>query len=358
MRFLIYGAGAVGGYLGAQLAHARHDVVLVSRSRAETITEKGLKLVQANGSEIVSQPTAVGTLRQALALAEEDGTPYDYFLLTMKSYDFQEAINELLAFCPETQVPLVTFQNGIGLEERLADAFADELIVAATLTTPVSFNAYNDIVEERGDRGVALAGLIPNRTPRKLVEAFREAGIDTAVLKDYRSLKWSKVLINVIGNATAAITNRHPARLYKYGPTFKLEVRMLKEILAVMKELGIDPVDLPGMSTKWLVRGLQWVPEFILQSQLARQVEKGRGDKLPSFHIDLLAHKSKNEVQFHNGAINLIGREIGVPTPVNGALTDILLQIVHEEVDWQIYDGKPKELVRAVNEHIRQQRDE
>lgn len=356
MRFMVYGAGAVGGYLGAQLSHAGHDVVLVTRSRANRITEKGLKLIRAKGGEFVTQPTAVGTLRQALSVAEEDGVSYDYILLTMKSYDFQDAIDELLAFAPDNSVPFVTFQNGIGLEERLADAFSDELIVAGTLTTPVSVNEYNDIVEERGDRGVALSSMVPNRTPRKLVEAFRQAGIDTAVIKDYRSLKWSKALINVIGNATAAITNRHPGRLYKYKPTFKLEVRMLKEILAVMKELGIEPVDLPGTPTKWLIRGLKWVPEGILQSQMTRQVEKGRGDKLPSFQIDLLAGKTKNEVLFHNGAVNLIGREIGVSTPINGALTDILLQIVHEEVDWKVYDGKPKELVRAVNEHIRQQR--
>jgi 2-dehydropantoate 2-reductase len=356
MKFMVYGAGAVGGYLGALLAYGGHEVVLVSRSRATEYADKGLKLIRASKKEIVVQPTAVATLRQALSDTETTDVPYDYILLTMKSYDLQNAIDELIAFAPDNTIPFVTFQNGIGLEERLADAFADELVIAGTLTAPVTLNEYNDVVEERGDRGVALASMVPGRTPRKLVEAFRGAGIDTAVVKDYRSLKWSKALINVIGNATAAITNRHPARLYKYKPTFKLEVRMLKEILAVMDELGIDPVDLPGTPTKWLIRGLKWVPEGIFQSQMTRQVEKGRGDKLPSFQIDLLAGKTKNEVLFHNGAVNLIGSEIGVPTVVNGALTDILLQIVHQEVDWKVYDGKPKELVRAVNEHIRQQR--
>ncbi|MCB0036640.1 MAG: hypothetical protein KDE51_21555, partial [Anaerolineales bacterium] len=57
------------------------------------------------------------------------------------------------------------------------------------------------------------------------------------------------------------------------------------------------------------------------------------------------------------GAVHHVGQELGVSTPVNGALTNILLQLVHEEINWEVYGGKPKELVLAVNEYIRNQRE-
>lgn len=355
MKFLIYGAGAVGCYIGVQLCHAGHDVVLITRPNlAEQISQRGLTLVTPSGVSFTEHLVAVSSLRQGLLLGEEH--PFDYMFLTMKAYDIPDALNELLAFCPQDPPVMVTVQNGIGTEEKLSEHYPEEIILPGSFTVPVSFRADGSVHEERDDCGFAISTM-SGRIPADLVNALNEAGINTTAIKNYQSMKWSKLLVNSMGNATAAIVNRPPDVLYKYKPIFKLEMRMVKEIQEVMDKMGVSVIDLPGASTKKLMTAIRWVPDGLLQSQLAKQVSKGRGDKLPSFQVDLNAGKRKNEVLYHNGAVHHVGQELGVSTPVNGALTNILLQLVHEEINWEVYGGKPKELVLAVNEYIRNQRE-
>lgn len=357
MKFLIFGAGAVGRALGARLHQAGHETVLITRpAAADLLADKGLTYTNTSGEQFTVQPTLVSSLRQGLALAEETGQPYDYLCLTMKAYDLPTAINELLAYCPQNPPTLLPFQNGIGAEEKLSEHYPEELILSGSFNLSVNVDVNGSIHEEQ-EGGLAISSMVPNRIPKDITAAFRSAGFNTQPVKDYQSMKWSKLILTVMGNATAAIVNRPPQALYKYKPIYELEKRMIKEIQEVMKAMNLAVLDLPGASAKKLLTALRWVPSRLLQSQLAKQVSRGRGDRLPSFQVDLNAGKGQNEVIYHNGAVHQIGRELNVSTPINGALTHILLQLVHEEVNWEIYDGKPKELVQAVNEYIRNQRE-
>ena len=66
--------------------------------------------------------------------------------------------------------------------------------------------------------------------------------------------------------------------------------------------------------------------------------------------------KSQNEVEFHNGAVARTGQALGVPTPVNGALNDILMKLARKEIDFEIFNGKPKQLVAAVRRYQQSQK--
>jgi len=228
------------------------------------------------------------------------------------------------------------------------------LVVAGSLTTPVSRESPERITVERADRGLALAPTTPDQKTARWLRLFEAGGINTAGVKEHRALKWSKALLNMIGNASAAILNRHPSMIYKHRPTFDLEVEMLKEAVAVMKNLKIDVVDLPGTPTKRLTRSLRMVPRGILQSILSGMVAEGRGNKMPSFHMDVVAGRKKNEVLYHNVAVAKAGRQAGVPTPVNAALGDTLMGIVRGELDWDEFQGSPQRLIAEVERYRRE----
>ncbi len=357
-KFLIFGAGAVGSYVGGFLAHGGHDVTLVTRSGAEALQQQGLTIIRSSGERIHVRPAVAATLRQGLVLAEESGQPYDYLVLAMKSYDLPAAINEMVAFCPDPPT-VVTLQNGINVELPLVQQFGAEKLIAGSLTTPVSYDSNLNLVEERGDRGVAFATLTGknNRAHQALASLVDGTGLQAVPIKNYQSLKWSKALINMVGNATAAIVNRPPGVLYRYRPLYELELRMLREALLVMKTKKIPIIDLPGSPVRRLQYAVNRLPDFLRYPLLKRVVAGGRGSKMPSFQIDLAAGKSKNEVLYHNGAVFRVAREVGVPAPVNAALTDILLQIARREIDWERFNGKPRLLLEAVNDHIRQHRE-
>jgi 2-dehydropantoate 2-reductase len=126
---------------------------------------------------------------------------------------------------------------------------------------------------------------------------------------------------------------------------------MLKETLAVMKSKQLKVINLPGAQASRLASSVRRLPRRMVKPFLSRLVASGRGNKMPSFHIDLMAGKEQNEVSFHNGAVAEAGHELNIPTPVNEALNDILLKISRKEIDYQIFNGQPKKLVAEIQKY-------
>jgi 2-dehydropantoate 2-reductase len=344
MKILVIGAGAVGSFLGGRLAQAGNEVTLVVRpTAAPLITSDGLFITEGRG-RVQVHLRAVTSLRQAFL----DGQTYDALLICVKSYDTDTVIHEMAAFCPQPPT-IITMQNGIGVEESFIAEFGADGVVAGSITVPLSMGASNSVlVEVEGKRGLGLAPVPDGPSPRPWAEMFRRANITTILARNHESLKWSKVLLNISGNATSAIVNRHPSVIYRYGPTYDLELDMLREALAVANKAGIKLIDLPGPSLNTLVRAVKWLPRSMVQPVLLRIVSAGRGDKMPSFQIDLASGKGKNEVAYHNLAIAERASLEGMAAPINEALGTILMRLTRKELDWQRYNGKPDQLVADV----------
>lgn len=344
MKILVYGAGAVGGYLGAQLCLDNHDVTFIDmEATVNVINTNGLTVVQGDQSR-TAHPQAVTSAAQAFM---GGAAAYDLIIMGVKAYDLKAALDPLVAFCPSPNT-IITIQNGIEVERPYIDHYGAEHIVTGSFTTPISKETINRLVVEKEDRGLALAPAQAGQNIKQWLHLFNQAGVATIEIKDYQSMKWSKAMLNIIGNATSAILNRPPGTVYKSSAMFDLEVRMLRETLAVMKKLKLNVVDLPGSPARRLAGAVNRVPKPLLKPIMSRLVASGRGDKMPSFHIDLTARVGKSEVIYHNGAIAKAGMEIGVATPVNAALTDVLWKLTRDELDWRDFDGQPRRLMIEV----------
>lgn len=346
MKLLIYGAGAVGRYLGGMLSQAGNDVTMVVRPEgAALIQAEGLTIVD-KGTTTMTRPQIVTSLRQAVL----NNTSYDAFLLTMKAYSVNQTIDEMIAFAP-TPPTLITLQNGIGIEEQFQQQFPQTTVIAGSVTTPLSLKTENEVVVEKSGRGVGVAHTQAKGKIGPWKNLFQEAGIKTVSVKHYPSLKWSKLLLNMIGNASAAILNRHPGVVYQSEAMYAVELAALREALKVMGRLNVDVVNLPGAPAWWLAFAVENLPPNLLKPILTQLVIRGRGDKMPSFALDLTAGKKQSEVLYHNGAIAKAGRELGISTPVNTALTDILLKLARQELDWQSYSGNVKQLAADIKQY-------
>ncbi len=345
MDILVYGAGAIGGYLGGALALAGQRVTLIMRpAPAEAIRRDGLLITQ--GGRTARAPVNIAT---DIEMAFAGAAAYDLVILGMKSYDLADAAARLAAVCPGARV--MGTQNGIGVEEIIATHFGPDCTLSGAITIPISRAAPNHLVVERPGRGLGIAPVAAGQDVGRWVELFRAAGLNAGALADYRAMKWSKAFLNIMGNATSAILNRPPAVVYRDGALFDLEMRMLREMRAVMKRLGIVVVNLPGASARPLARSLAYAPRFLLRAVFTQVIVHGRGDKMPSFHIDLAAGKGRSEVPFHNGAIAAAGRTAGVPTPVNAALNGTLLRLTNGAVARDYFDGRPDRLLAVVDQY-------
>jgi 2-dehydropantoate 2-reductase len=313
MKVYVVGQGAVGTYLGELLRGIGNDVSYAPRD-----------------------------------LAAVESVAADLVLVTVKAYDTPAAIETLRRALPAgSSATIVTPQNGVGNEELLAATFGADNVVAAALTVPVSVDdGGKGVAAKRG--GIAFAPVGSGSTHNWLLAAFGATGLRTIAVADYRSLKWSKLALNVVANAACAILDVLPERLMREETAFMLEIRAIREVRATMKALGITPIDLPRYPVRALLR-VASLPSPLAHAVLASRIAGARGQKPPSLLLDLRGAKHRTEVEVLNGAVARAAREAGVPAPVNAAYARVLSDVAHMPQLWAKYRERPDALAAEVS---------
>jgi 2-dehydropantoate 2-reductase len=312
VKVYVVGAGAVGTYLG--------------------------DLLQGIGNEVVYAPRALDDVEPVDA---------DLALVTVKAYDTPAAIATLRrALRAPGATTIVTPQNGVGNEEQLAAAFGADAIVSAALTVPVEVGPAGRGVAARGG-GIAFAPVGAASPNNWLLAAFGATGLPTSAVRDYRALKWSKLALNMVANATCAILDVLPERLVREEDIFALEIRAIREVRMTMKALGIGPIDLPRYPVRALL-AIASMPTPIARTVLAGRIAGARGEKPPSLLLDLRSAKHQTEVEHLNGAVARAARDAGLAAPVNAAFARILSDVAHMPQLWAKYRERPATLVAEV----------
>jgi 2-dehydropantoate 2-reductase len=237
--------------------------------------------------------------------------------------------------------PLLCLSNGVDNEPAIANLLGPDKVIPATVTSAVSRRAAGDIVLERL-RGVGIASA--HTLSGRLVTAANSAFLNAKAFANPAAMKWSKLLTNLIANPTAAILDLTAAQVFANPKLYELEIKMLRECLAVMAAQGIPVVDLPGTPTRALAFATR-LPLWLSKPLLVRAVGSGRGAKMPSFYIDLHSGRGKSEVEYLNGAVVRAGEKFGVPTPVNKVLTETLMSLTRREVPLEAFAQQPEKLL-------------
>jgi 2-dehydropantoate 2-reductase len=241
--------------------------------------------------------------------------------------------------------PLLCLSNGVQNEQALAEVFGADKVIYGTVTTAIGRRGAGDIVLEKL-RGVGIAAGHP--LSERLVKVFNDAYLKCRLYPEPHSMKWSKMLTNLIANPTSAILNMTAAEIFADKKLYKLEIDMLRECLAVMAAQKIEVVDLPGTPVRALAFATK-LPLWLSKPLLARAAGSGRGAKMPSFHIDLYSGRGSSEVDYLHGAVVRAGKKYNVPTPVNELLTKTLLALTNEEIPLDEYDNEPEKLLAELN---------
>lgn len=322
LTWVIVGAGAIGSYLGGSLALAGQPVMVLARPRqTEALRTTGLRV---NGR--TCQPGITASLAEALA------SQPDVLALTVKTFDVSSLARDLYALTA-TPPPVLCLQNGVDSEAELARYFGAERVLAGTVTTAVSVHGLGEVVIEKA-RGIGVAANHPLSQP--VQAALQAAGIRAHTYANPLAMKWSKLLTNLLGNAQAAILNRPVSDLYANPRLFDVEQRMMREALAVMRALGLPVVNLPGTPVPALAWAFSALPARLARPLLQRGVGQGRGDKMPSLNLAAQAGRP-TEVEALNGTVARHGAALGVPTPINTALTALVNQVAADSQQRALY---------------------
>ncbi len=341
LKFLTLGAGAIGTYVGGSLALADYEVTFVERPEvAAGLLSRGLRLTLADGDHTLTAPRVVTSIGEALASQD-----FDLVLFALKSYHTSGFLASL-GNIPPSFPPILCLSNGVDNEPALAATLGEEKVIAGTVTSAIGRRQAGDILLEKL-RGVGVAGGHP--LSGTVVAAFNQAGLNAHLYPRAADMKWSKMLTNLLANATAAILDMTPAEVFAHAGLYRLEITQLREALAVMRAQGIRVVDLPGTPVRALAFAVRFLPTTLSRPLLAKAVGGGRGGKMPSFHIDLHSGRGHSEVDYLNGAVARAGQRLGVPTPVNRLLTETLLALTRGEIPLNTYRRKPEKLLAALS---------
>lgn len=348
MQVLVFGAGAIGTYIGGSVALAGQQVVFVEQPKVvEDLRQRGLRLDltldkrrQTKDASRVDPASfvIVSTLEEALRYG-----PFDVALFALKSFDTRAALDGLKPYA-DKMPPILCLSNGVSNEPAIAEALGSDKVIYGTVTTAVGRRGAGDIVLERL-RGVGVAKGHP--LSEKLNNTFNAAYLNSELFDDANSMKWSKMLTNLLANPTSAILDMTAGEVFANKDLYQLEIEMLRECLAVMEAQGLKVVDLPGTPVRALAFATR-LPLWLSKPLLSRAAGAGRGSKMPSFHIDLHAGRGKSEVEYLHGEVVRAGEKYNVPTPVNKLLTETLMALTDKQILMEEFAHKPEKLLAMI----------
>ena len=304
MRYVIYGAGAVGGSIGARLFEAGHETVLIARGpHLEAIQRDGL-LVRTPEGDSTTRIPAVGHP------SEIEWLPDDVVLLTVKSQHTAAALGDLAAV--SVDVPVVCAQNGVANERmalrRFSQVYAMMVILPATHIAPGEVLMYATPVGGLLDIGCYPSGR--DQLAEQVARDLTEAGLSSRVDPNVMRVKYGKLLEN-LANVVQALCGLNAA-------AGELVRAVRAEGTAVLNAAGIDFATESEMDQRRA------------ESMIALQPIEGQG-RGGSTWQSLARRAGSIETDYLNGEIALLAALHGVPTPYNRLLQRLSEQAAREK---------------------------
>lgn len=292
MRVVVVGAGAVGGYYGAKLSMAGHEVYFVARGEhLASIKRDGLVVESFNGDFTV-RPSGASEHFEPLG-------GVDLVLVCVKRGDTADALGAI-AGQVENETVVISLQNGLDADKEMAAVVEPSRIVGGIAFIGSAVSAPGRI--RHTARGVVTIGEADGSQSEralKIQKTFEDAGIPCAVSPDIVGAKWDKLMWNVGFNGVCALTRGTVHKVLDHAPTADLARSLMEELVGVADELGIN-----------VNRSL--VDKYIVNTR------KG-GDVTPSTLQDVM-HGKRTEIKYMNGKVCEEGRKTGYPTPYNDAV--------------------------------------
>jgi len=298
MRITVMGTGGVGGYFGARLAKAGHDVTFVARGQQlAALREQGLRVESPRGDLHLPQVNATGTP------AEIDGA--DIVLFGVKLWDTvsaAEAIKPLVG----KDTAVVSFQNSVVKDDILRDVLGAGHVVGGVCYIAATIAAPGVIRHTGALQKLVFGEYDGTASPRvtRFRDACVEAGIDVELSEHIQQTIWEKFAF-LVGLSGTTSTVRLPIGLVRSNPRSRAFLHdVIDEVVQVARAEGVA------------------LPADYAKDRLAF------GDGLPatmtsSMHNDL-ERGNRLEVAWLSGDVVARGERLGVATPCNRAIFDIL----------------------------------
>jgi 2-dehydropantoate 2-reductase len=340
-RIVMVGTGALGGYIGGNLAHQGFDVTFVDmwQENLDAIRTRGLELDGVTREEKFTVKTDK-TLHLDKIQVLGKGKPVDIAFVSVKSYDTERVTKAIKPFlAPDGCV--VSLQNCINEDTIAGIVGADKTL--GVIASIISVELYEPgrirrMAAKGGDKHTVFRigevnGGVTDRV-NELVSMF--SLIDsTKATTNLIGERWSKLIQNGMRNGIAAATGLTSGECDKNESPRRFAIKVGGEGVRVANKLGIKLVGLGGMVPERLVQASEGDAAALAEVEtimIGRNASNPRaGIQRPSMAQDMQKGR-RTEIEFMNGYIAVKGKEVGIPTPNNLKLVDLVLRVQRGEL--------------------------
>jgi 2-dehydropantoate 2-reductase len=270
----------------------------------------------ASGTEVVKLKTAYD--------ASDIGVQ-DYVVIMVKGTLTEIALEGALpAIGDDTFV--CTFQNGIGNVDLIAKKIPEDRILYGCLNMASILKGPGEIYGNLFDEiNVHVGSVVRDAKQQEGAEAlaavFTKGGANARYDKDdIDTYVWSKAMVNIVVNGSLGLVRLRGKEVATNRYFQQIVINLSQEALAVAEAKGVKGLDFNTFFTKVLPAA-----------------RKDAGDHYPSMAQDIMILKKKTEIEFLNGAVEKMGKELGIPTPVNATVANFI-RVIEENYDQQYYD--------------------
>jgi 2-dehydropantoate 2-reductase len=338
-RIAIMGVGAVGGYTGAHMAQAGEDVVFIDPwpEHVERMRSAGLHISHITGEEFTTRVRALH-LTDVQHLSKE--RPIDIAFVCTKSYDTGWATALISQYLSPNGF-VVSLQNCMNEEAiaglvgwgRTVGCIASSITVDLCEPGHVRRNAG----KSRGKgHTVFRVGEVHGRVTGRAQVVCRLVDLadGAMVTANLWGERWSKLVTNAMGNGLSACTGMISREMLSNDVIRQFGARLGSEAIRVGQALGYELEEINHLSPELIARAGEGDAEAAREydeRRLADVQRPGGGAHRPSMRQDMLKGR-RTEIEFLNGFVVRKGEEVGIATPANRALTEIVKRVERGEL--------------------------
>lgn len=306
MKIAVIGPGAMGCLIASFLKiKTKEEIWLLDNNpeRAKRINDDGIRVEGISGEFSIKLDVTADPKEIEIS---------DLVIICVKSYSTEEACKNIKDLVSD-KTYVLSLQNGIGNVQILNDYFGPEKIIAGITNHGSTLLGVGHV--RHAGKGDTIIGTSRGKVLgpiRDVANLLTRCGFETKVSKDIDSIIWSKLIINVGINALTAIVRVKNGKLIEYDETRVLLRGAVQEAVKIVKRKRIklvydDPI------------------------QKVESVCKATAMNVSSMLQDVL-NKKRTEIDFMNGAIVRQAKALGIPTPVNEVLTNLVktIEITYE----------------------------
>jgi len=338
-RIAIVGTGAVGGYAGAHMAQAGEDVTFIDPwpEHVEAMRANGLKISHIKDVPEFTTPVRALHLTEVQGLAKE--APIDIAFVCMKSYDTAWATMMIKQYLAPNGY-IVSLQNCINEETIAGIAGWGRTLgsIASSITVDLCEPGHVRRASGKGGKAhtVFRVGEVHGRMTDRAQEVCRLVSLsDSAKVTDNLwGERWSKLVTNAMANGMSACTGLISKEILLDDTLRRFGARLGSEAIRVGQSLGYQLEEIHHIDPEVIAKageGDAKATKEYDEHRLAETKKPGGGAHRPSMGQDMVKGR-RTEIEFLNGFIVDKAKDIGIATPANEALTDIVKRVEKGEM--------------------------